>query len=240
MFFLDDNTWVLESTDYLKITHDQGRTWASRFCQVCSNNWLYDKNNNEIIIYTDQDLKIERLIDGIPKEPIIFGNTNSVKEVIEDYFIPIDMFTSTIWELDSGGQIISEPHIQAYTIKVKWKENGEHILKAKRTNSCGESQTYELKINIGSLNANGGPFHAMKVFPNPFGDQLNISTTGAVDAVYAIEIYSLDGKMIKNANVQLKENQIDVSNLNYLTTGIYFLRVIDKNNNIQIFKLMKK
>lgn len=240
MFFLDDNTWILESGQNLKITHDQGRTWASRFCQVCGNNWLYDKNNNEIIIYTDQDLKIERLTDGIPKEPIIFGNTNSLKDVIEDYFIPIDMFTSTIWELESGGQIISEPHIQAYTIKVKWKENGQHILKAKRTNSCGESQTYELKINVGPLDANGIAIPDIKVFPNPFSDHLNILTTGTVDAAYAIEIYSLNGKMIKNENILLKENHIDLQNLNYLTTGIYFLRIKDKNNNIQVFKVMKK
>jgi photosystem II stability/assembly factor-like uncharacterized protein len=244
MFLLDDNTWVLEGNcgeiGCLKVTHDQGRTWQSRFCQVCSNNWLYDKSNNELIAYMDQDIKIERIIEEIPKDPTIFGNTNSLKDLTEDYFVPIDIYTSTDWELDSGGDIISQQSTKDYTIKVKWNENGQHILKAKRVNSCGESQTYELKINVGALITDENSIATIKVAPNPFNNHLNIVTNEKPDAIYSIEIYSLDGKMIKKEQIQMKTNHFDLLNLNNLSNGIYFLRITDSNDKNQMFKLIKK
>jgi photosystem II stability/assembly factor-like uncharacterized protein len=239
LFFLDDDSWIIvsECGDYpcFKITHDQGQNWESRFCQICGNNWIYDESNQEIIAYSKDNLKIERLTDYIPKMPTVFGNTNSTINTTDVYFIPIDIFSETSWELLSGGDLLLEPDTYYYKAKVDWNQSGQHILKVKRNNLCGESEIFNLMIQVN----NKIPGNSIIVFPNPFNDKLNIEIGKEIE-VSNIVLYNSLGQIIKRYYTNRYEKSVTLYNFNNFPNGIYFLKISDTNKNaIYIYKLVK-
>ena len=68
---------------------------------------------------------------------------------------------------------------------------------------------------------------AVKVYPNPVKDQLSVA---GITKSQKYEIYSLDGKMIKNGNYS-SDKTIDV---NSLSKGIYILKI--DNQNLKFIK----
>ncbi|MGE5355475.1 MAG: T9SS type A sorting domain-containing protein [Deltaproteobacteria bacterium] len=240
LFFLDDDSWIIVSEcggyPCFKITHDQGQNWESRFCQICGNNFLYNEENQEIIAFSRENLKIERLANFIPKIPTVFGNTNTTIDSIENYFIPVDIFSKTHWELSSGGELILDPYTSFYKAQVKWNQNGQHILKVQRKNLCGESEIFNLTIQVN----NRIPGNSLIVFPNPFNDELNIEIGKEID-VSNIVLYNSLGQLIKANYTNKYEKIVTLNNFNNFPTGIYFLKISDANKNtISIYKLVKK
>lgn len=67
------------------------------------------------------------------------------------------------------------------------------------------------------------------VYPNPVKDILNIITDSEVSKV---EIFSLDGKKVKEAN----QKKVNVSNL---TNGVYILKITDSMNSTYTQKIIK-
>ncbi|NPA35967.1 MAG: T9SS type A sorting domain-containing protein [Chlorobi bacterium] len=61
----------------------------------------------------------------------------------------------------------------------------------------------------------------IKVYPNPASDYLTISTNGEINNAQ-IEIYSINGKLIKKDKFSSSDNYIDISSL---PEGIYLLRI---------------
>ena len=72
--------------------------------------------------------------------------------------------------------------------------------------------------------------NAVKLFPNPTSDMLNIS---GID-VKAVQVYSASGKLI---NVKATGNVVDTRNL---PTGTYIIRMTDVEGNVTLRKFIKK
>jgi len=75
--------------------------------------------------------------------------------------------------------------------------------------------------------------YEFKVFPNPTRDFVNINGLGIKQIIF----YDINGRIVKNFITPTIANRVSVHNL---PSGIYFIRILDVNNNITIKKLLKK
>jgi len=99
------------------------------------------------------------------------------------------------------------------------------------TNSGGNT-SFVLMITVeNSLNNNTLNLSKFKIYPNPFNNLINVSST--IENVN-FKIFSTDGKLIQEG--QLQNSQIDFHNL---TDGIYMLKLFSEDR-IEIKKIIKK
>ena len=72
-------------------------------------------------------------------------------------------------------------------------------------------------------------FDNIRVFPNPTMDYINIMSP----ETYNAEIFNATGQKLISTN----KNKIDIR---FISNGNYFLKLIDSNNNIKTFTIIKK
>lgn len=80
------------------------------------------------------------------------------------------------------------------------------------------------------LSTNENKSSEIKVFPNPFKDEIKIDSDQEVEF---IELYDSNGKLI------LKSNHSQSINTGFVSPGVYFLKLKLKNSTSEIFKLIK-
>lgn len=241
--FITDTYWLISEYYYfynvLHSSQDQGQTWTTKICHICSNNFIYNEFKDELISYSSQNFIIGRLTPYLPQAPIIFGNTMTQINSIEEYFIPIDVYASSTWELISGGEIISDDNTDYYKIKVKWNQSGENILRVRRTNSCGESEYATIIVSVLPENSNE-ILDSATAFPNPFTDKISVQFRQQFKS-YRAEIYNLLGVKVVGANTTIESNKVVLENLGHLSTGVYFIKVSDNDSDkYQMIKVIKE
>ena len=74
------------------------------------------------------------------------------------------------------------------------------------------------------------------IYPNPVVNELTIENRSDL-LIKTIEIYSLNGEKINGITSNYSVNKIDFNNFK---SGIYFINIILENNQINIYKLIKK
>ena len=77
--------------------------------------------------------------------------------------------------------------------------------------------------------------NAFQVFPNPFNDNIMISTDSEENRRF--EIVSIDGKLVQSGQIN---NQINTISTSELGAGIYMLNVIDNNGRKFVQKIVKQ
>ena len=83
---------------------------------------------------------------------------------------------------------------------------------------------------------NNGNDLLITAYPNPFSNEITISTKSAVDITgRVIKLYSATGKL---CTTQILQSQKTILHLNNLSSGIYFLR-IEGDQNSFVYKLVK-
>ena len=75
----------------------------------------------------------------------------------------------------------------------------------------------------------------IKLYPNPVNDYLNISSS---EAIKKIELYDLSSKTIFSKQIFGFTNSID-QNMNELSKGIYFMKILDIHNRWTTVKIVK-
>jgi hypothetical protein len=80
----------------------------------------------------------------------------------------------------------------------------------------------------------------VKMYPNPFTNEINVSFVSASNQTATIEILDIQGKLIQtnSVNVFAGFNNLAINNLNVLNNGFYFVR-LTVNGEKQTFKLVK-
>jgi hypothetical protein len=101
------------------------------------------------------------------------------------------------------------------------------------TNNNGVAD-YLDQSNILSIDSNSIE-NAIKLFPNPVSEMLNIENT-TNNNVSNVSIYSISGALVKEINSQNSIQTIPVSDLQ---TGLYFVK-IQVNDEVKNFKFIKK
>lgn len=88
------------------------------------------------------------------------------------------------------------------------------------------------------LNKNAG----IQVWPNPFRDNISITYNAAINTKVDITILNSAGKQfsVSNFNVYRGLNQLSVNNLGAFPSGIYILRITDKNSNETYIQKLSK
>jgi len=101
------------------------------------------------------------------------------------------------------------------------------------TISEGVQQPYEIFITTGIelITINLG----LKVFPNPTTNILNLTVENN-DNELSYQLFNNDGKMLKYEKIDSKETQIEMLDL---LPASYFLRVIENDQIVKSFKIIK-
>ncbi|MBX2922351.1 MAG: T9SS type A sorting domain-containing protein [Chitinophagaceae bacterium] len=83
---------------------------------------------------------------------------------------------------------------------------------------------------------------SLQTWPNPFGNQLNVSFKSNQKAVLTIKIYNMEGQVqvVKTAAVNSGSNTIAIAEVNRLTKGIYIVSLSADNGVIASSKIIKQ
>jgi hypothetical protein len=98
----------------------------------------------------------------------------------------------------------------------------------------GVQQAYEISITTGLVNTEISL--NIQVFPNPTSDfiQLKVESEKLQDLSY--QLIDLNGKLIEDKKITCTAENIHTENL---PSATYFLKVINNNNEVKIFKIIK-
>ena len=77
----------------------------------------------------------------------------------------------------------------------------------------------------------------IKVFPNPGSGVFNLMTS--LNALAKIKVTDITGKQVFSRQMNLKSNNLNSININYVPAGIYFLSIVSRNNSHTI-KIIKQ
>jgi len=97
--------------------------------------------------------------------------------------------------------------------------------------SFGQAEDYTL--NVTSLAVNDATRNAIKVYPNPAVDYINIESPAKVKSV---AIYDASGKSVSTYELNTSKSQINLSKLN---PGVYMVK-INLDNEVRTVKVIKK
>ena len=76
----------------------------------------------------------------------------------------------------------------------------------------------------------------LRIYPNPFSNHVNISfNNNYSDNIESITIYNSIGNLVFYSNEVISKNTISINN----NDGLYFIKIVDNNNNMVVRKLIK-
>ncbi len=103
--------------------------------------------------------------------------------------------------------------------------------------AAGNIDMYISKLNNPSVGINDpSSASSYKVYPNPFSDWLNVETS-QTDNFLMIELKDLIGQTLLKEYSKTQTFTLFFSSLH---SGIYFVKITDKNNTTKIYKLVKQ
>lgn len=98
--------------------------------------------------------------------------------------------------------------------------------------SPGDQQPRELSTEFITLN----PSVSASVFPNPVSDVFSIKIEDFQSNNFTYQLSDLYGKIVANNSLDYYVTEIS---LNDLSKGIYFLRIVKNNKQVQTIKVIK-
>jgi hypothetical protein len=93
--------------------------------------------------------------------------------------------------------------------------------------------------NIGTVRLAGA---GIKVWPNPFTDNLQVSITVAAATTLELKIIDMNGKLVRRTLMRIERgaNQVSMDNVGRLAKGIYSLEITDQSTRIKSVFMLKK
>ena len=112
---------------------------------------------------------------------------------------------------------------------------GNNYYKLKMTDLDG-SISYSAVLNINCENISD----KVSIGPNPFTNSFNVSIETTSPGPATITLYDAMGKMLSQRNVPLLagNNQVNYDGMNWLPSGIYYLRIVNQDKE-EHFKMLK-
>jgi PKD repeat protein len=98
---------------------------------------------------------------------------------------------------------------------------------------CSVHQNQALKAGIKTTAENretGLP--EVRIYPNPASHYLNISYSGYEGKTSLISVYGVSGQLLRTIRMEVNNQQVHQIDMKGLTDGLYFIRIIDQQNNI--------
>jgi Right handed beta helix region/Secretion system C-terminal sorting domain len=112
---------------------------------------------------------------------------------------------------------------------------GNNYYKLKMTDLDG-SISYSAVLNINCENIS----NKVSIGPNPFTNSFNVSIETTSPGPATIALYDAMGKMLSQRNIPLLagNNQVNYDGMNWLPSGIYYLRIVNQDK-AEHFKMLK-
>jgi hypothetical protein len=99
--------------------------------------------------------------------------------------------------------------------------------------NSGGSVSFNVSIVVEELlSSSENQFKNISVYPNPFLDIINVNGS-LMNGTFSI--YSVDGKLIQEESLRGS-----IINVKHVPSGVYFLKLSDKENRERIFKVIKR
>jgi DNA-binding transcriptional regulator of glucitol operon len=76
------------------------------------------------------------------------------------------------------------------------------------------------------------------VFPNPFENKIAIEPSYLTSKIEKISIKNIQGQIVKEVDISNSDQTINLSTID-LGKGIYFLNILQKNNEIKVIRIIK-
>lgn len=163
---------------------------------------------------------------------------------IKDFnFIPsevtnVEYFIDSDPGIGNGESIIfsdSSQSTQMLSFNTSGLTEGDHIFYIRGQNENGDWSIYEsVMFTIdGNLGLEDSFYNNVTLQPNPFKTSVSINYSESL-LVEKVIIYDINGRTVYKSNKSSK-----VLNLDYLSTGVYLLK-LQANNKIATFKLVKQ
>lgn len=99
----------------------------------------------------------------------------------------------------------------------------------------GVQQAYEIYVTTG-INETGINL-SVSVYPNPTTNYLNLKIENFELSTLNFQLFDMQGKLLQTQKVTGNETQIDMSNY---VPSTYFVRIINQNQSIKEFKIIKQ
>ena len=102
--------------------------------------------------------------------------------------------------------------------------------------SEGVQQPYEIFVATAIPEAKGIDL-SMSVYPNPTTNRLTLKVADYESDNLSYHLFDVTGKLVKMKKITDPETQIIMQDLK---PGVYFLKIVDNNKEIKVFKIIKK
>lgn len=173
-----------------------------------------DAIGSMIYVYTDSITQLRYTQCGVG----FLGQNSSIELIGTGAYTTIDSM-KVIWPSGHVDRFYSLDADQVHSIEEGSSTNGE-ITPADDVNIVLNTETVQ-KTDL------------IKVFPNPVKDRLYLESQMTIKA---LEIIDYNGKRVKVQNNMFEKGVINVSNL---PSGVYFLRILDSDENWNLIKWIK-
>jgi len=167
------------------------------------------------------------------------------------YFIQVNCLDSTSPENLSPNQALdwnlNQEAVKAYVVPGVSNGTNNFDLNTWETGNGGQWENWWVNqgsfqsqsttpIDCENLSLNDFESLSIKVFPNPFQNEISIHSKSNIDA---IKIFNFKGQLIETLKLERNKNQNQNINLEFLSSGIYFIKTKSSNLESQIFKIVK-
>jgi hypothetical protein len=155
----------------------------------------------------------------IPLPSINISTSNSLICIGQSAILTGSGAITFTWNTSSNNNTISINPTVTTTYTLTGTGNG----------GCTNSITFTQNVSSCSGLTELASFKSILVFPNPFTNSLNIQT----ESEMKLELHNALGEAIMQIDIKQDQTKLD---LHYLPNGIYFLKVLNKNESIKLIK----
>jgi len=99
----------------------------------------------------------------------------------------------------------------------------------------GMQQPFEISVVTGITEAKGIKLEVL-AYPNPTTDYLSVKVENYETANLQYMVFDINGKLLQTVKATGKETQIETGKL---VPANYFVKVLDNNSEIKVFKIIK-
>ncbi len=153
--------------------------------------------------------------------------------------------TSFVWTVPAGWIIISGQGTSSITVGPFASPSAAGVLRVAAVNGCGTSSNTSLSIaacldpigmNNNSSEAETNNVRFSDIYPNPTSSEFTISVemqdARTKNQAMILEMYDLLGNLVKSQQLTVSNGVTSIStNIEQLNSGLYFVKLVDINNN---------
>jgi len=132
----------------------------------------------------------------------------------------------------AGGTVKNEIGSVAFTVGQVYHEIVTPKMKGSVQKTIQRAVTDTTESNMSDYGQEG----VIKFYPNPFTDHFVIKFRDGPQGFSNYSLFDLEGRLLQGAELDKTQTRV---NLNFLSSGLYLLKIIQQNATIKTLKILK-